>query len=129
MCYASHRATQLGFQGTTLVIDRSPEVVHLAVDLHVDLIEVPTPMANAPHRRDPLAAYVGCEKRPDSVPYVDGSLLQEVEKIFRADRLLPYVRPFDAVACNRWPSWFPQRVFQSPERPRRSVEPSECHAP
>jgi len=32
-------------------------------------------------------------------------------RYFRSDRLLPYVRPLNAVAHDHWPRWFPQREF------------------
>ena len=69
-----------------LVIHRSPEIDHLAVDLHAHLVEVPAPMAEPPHATDPLAADVSCEDRPEPVPphahgfmtYVDAALEQQV---------------------------------------------------
>ena len=52
----------------TLMIDGAPEAVHLAVDLHADLIKVPAPMSNASHAADPLPTDVTCEHRAEHVP-------------------------------------------------------------
>ena len=55
------------------------EVVHLAVDLHVDLIEMPAPVANPAHRIHALPADVACEHRPEPVPPEAHSLLAQVD--------------------------------------------------
>ena len=68
------------------VIDGAPEVVHLAVDLHVNLIEMPSPLTNAAHGTDPLPSYVACEQWTEPVPpepnrlmaKIDASLKQQV---------------------------------------------------
>ena len=52
----------------TLMIYHMSQVVHLAVDLHADLIEVPAPMSNAPHPAHPLPAEVSGEHRTEAVP-------------------------------------------------------------
>jgi len=62
-----------GFRDVTLedlalVVNRSPEVMGLAVDLHVDLVEVPAPVPEALHGVAPLPADVGGEQWPESVP-------------------------------------------------------------
>src|SRR3546814_3637124 len=36
------------------MIDRAPEVMHLAIDLHVHLVEVPAPLPEPTHVRGPL---------------------------------------------------------------------------
>jgi hypothetical protein len=50
------------------VIDGAPEVVSLAVALHEDLVEVPTPMADAAHLRDTLSATVSRKERAKPIP-------------------------------------------------------------
>lgn len=37
------------FENLTFLIDRAPQVMGRAVDFHVDLINVPSPVAVAPH--------------------------------------------------------------------------------
>jgi len=59
------------------MIDCSPEVDHLAIKLHVHLIEVPLPMAKASRAARPLPANVGCEQRPEPVPPVPHRLMAE----------------------------------------------------
>jgi len=52
-----------GFQHLALVIYRPSEVVHLAIDLHLDLVEMPSPVVEGAHVADPLAADLGGERR------------------------------------------------------------------
>jgi hypothetical protein len=70
----------------TLVVDSAPEIVFHAVDLHENLVEMPSPMPEIPHRVDPAAADLGSENRPEPVPpephslmgNVDATLMQQV---------------------------------------------------
>jgi hypothetical protein len=52
-----------GFQHLALMIDGPPEVAHLAIDPHVDLVEMPTPVGVGPHVLDPLSSDLGGEHR------------------------------------------------------------------
>ena len=61
------------------MIDRSPEVVGLAVDLHEHLVEVLAPMTEPAHRARSLTADVGCEERPEPVPPEPHSLVADVD--------------------------------------------------
>jgi hypothetical protein len=68
----------VAFQHLTLVIHCAPQVVRLAVDLYVDLIEVPPPVAESPHAADqPLD--VSSEHRPEPVPPKTNSLVANVD--------------------------------------------------
>ncbi len=51
-----------------LVIDRTPEIDHIAVQIDVHLVEMPTPVSDASHGLNPLASDVGGEHRPEPVP-------------------------------------------------------------
>ena len=62
-----------------LVIYRPPQVTHLAVDLHVHLIEVPPPLPTAAHAARPLPADVGSEHRAEPVPPVADRLMGNVD--------------------------------------------------
>jgi hypothetical protein len=68
----------VAFQHLTLVIYSAPEVVRLAVDLYVDLIEVPPPVAESPHAADQPLADVGGEHRAEPVPPQMNSLVANV---------------------------------------------------
>ena len=67
-------------------LDSPPEVAHLAVDLHVDLVETPMPMGELAHVLDPLSADLAGEHRAEPVspqPHglvtnVDAALEQQV---------------------------------------------------
>lgn len=50
------------------MVDRPPKVMHLAVDLRVDLVEVPPPVTEALHPVNPLAPDVRCKHRTEPVP-------------------------------------------------------------
>src|SRR3954447_23974856 len=63
----------------TFVIDRTPQVAHLAVDLHVHLIEVPTPLTEPTHAAHPLSADVTCKQRTEPVPPVAHGLMADVD--------------------------------------------------
>ncbi len=58
----------IALEDLALLIDRAPQVVQLAVDLHVDFVEVPLPLPKTAHSTHPLALHIGSEQRPKSVP-------------------------------------------------------------
>jgi hypothetical protein len=76
------------------VVNGAPQVNHLAVELHVHLVQVPTPVPKASHSADPLAANVSGEQRPEPVPpvpngfvaNVDAALEQKVFDVAQAER-------------------------------------------
>ena len=61
------------------MIDRAPQVMHLAVDLHIDLIEMPPPVADPAHRIHPLPSNIACKHRPEPVPPEPHSLMTKVD--------------------------------------------------
>ena len=58
----------IGLKHFALVINSTPQVMHLAIELHVNLIEARPPMAKPAHRVHPLAANVAGENRTETVP-------------------------------------------------------------
>jgi len=76
------------------VIDGAPEVDHLAIELHVHLVEVPLPLPEVPHPVHPLTPDVRGEKWPEPVPPmahglvadVDAALEQQVFNVSQAER-------------------------------------------
>ena len=81
------------FQNLTFVIDSAPEVVPLTVDLHEDLVEMPTPVARS-QPLDPAFSYLVCEHRPEPVPPVahcfvadiDTPLVQQILDVSQRER-------------------------------------------
>jgi hypothetical protein len=77
------------------VIDSPPEVMGDAVDLHENLVQVPPPMRKGPHSIHPLAANLGGEHWPKSVPPephglmadLDAALMQEVLDVAERERI------------------------------------------
>src|SRR5271166_1800751 len=61
------------------VIDRPPEIAELAVDLHKDLIQMPTPLGEAAHVRYPPLSDLGGEHRAKPVPPKSDSLMADVD--------------------------------------------------
>jgi hypothetical protein len=61
------------------VIDHSPEVDHLAIQLHVHLVQVPARVTKATHARDMLATYVACEPRAEPVPPRPHRLVADID--------------------------------------------------
>ena len=66
------------FKDFTFVIDGAPQVMHLAVDLHVDLIEMPSPMSHALHPANPLPSDFPCEHRAKAVPPEPDSFMTKI---------------------------------------------------
>ena len=83
-------------ENLAFLIDCTPKVDHLSIQLHVHLIEVPAPVAKAAHARDALPTNVAGEQRPKPVPphphclvaNVDPSLEQQVLDVPEAERVL-----------------------------------------
>ena len=61
------------------MIDRPPEIMHLAVDLHIYLVEVPSPMAKAAHRAHTSSTDVASKHRAKSFPPQAHSLMADVD--------------------------------------------------
>jgi len=57
----------------------APEVNDVAVELHVHLVEVSSPMSEAAHARDALPANVASEHRTGSVPPLPHGLVADVD--------------------------------------------------
>ena len=90
------RLGDIRFQHFPLMIDGPPEVVHLAVDLHVDLVEMPFPVGVLAHPLDPLPADLGGEHWTEPVPPqpdrlmadIDPALVQQVLDVAQGQREL-----------------------------------------
>ena len=84
----------VALENLALLVERTPQVMHLAVDLYVDLVEVPAPLAENLHAAHPLAPHVGGEERAEPVPphphglvaNVDPALEQQVLDVAQAQR-------------------------------------------
>jgi len=63
------------------LVDCAPEVMHLAVDLHIHLVEVPFPLAKALHSVHPLAPDIGCKQRAEPVPPMPHRLVADVDPV------------------------------------------------
>lgn len=69
----------IAFQDFTLVINGSPQVMRLSIDLHEDFINVPTPICIALHAANPLAFDVSREHRAKPVPPQPHRLMVNVD--------------------------------------------------
>jgi len=59
------RFGDVALQDLAFVVYRAPEVVHLPIDPHIDLINVPLPMPEPAHPANPLPPDVGSKHRAD----------------------------------------------------------------
>jgi hypothetical protein len=64
------------------VIDRPPQATRLAVDLHVDLIEMPSQTAEPWHARNSLTAHLSSEQRAEAIPPQPHGLVANVDATF-----------------------------------------------
>lgn len=64
------------------MVDRSPEVVHFAIDLHVDLVEEPPPLGVLAQRGNPLSPDLRGKYRAEPVPPQPHSLMANVDTAF-----------------------------------------------
>ena len=74
----SRRLGDEGFEHLALVIDRSPQVVEVAVYLHLDFVEMPPPLGHLAHVRAALAPDLRGEHRAEPVPPIAHRLMAEV---------------------------------------------------
>ena len=72
----------IAFEHLALVIDRAPQVMHLTVDLHINLVDVPLPVAKAAHPAYPLTSDISREHWPESVPPQTNGLVTQVDASF-----------------------------------------------
>ena len=84
-----------GFQDCAFVIDGPPEGVGDTVDLYENLLQMPPPVGQGPHSRDPFAADLGGEHRAEAVPPephdlavdLDAALMQEILDVAQRQRV------------------------------------------
>jgi hypothetical protein len=67
-----------GLQDLALLIDRTPELNHLAVQLHVHLIKIPLPVPEAKQVAHAPPADLGREHRAEPVPSWPHCLVAEI---------------------------------------------------
>lgn len=60
---------RVALEDLTLTVDRARQVDHLAVQLDVQLVDVPGPMAKASYPAHPLPPDLAGEHRPEAVPH------------------------------------------------------------
>ncbi len=75
------------------MIDGTPQVDHLATQLHVHLIKVPSPLTKAAHAAHTLVPDVGGKERAEPVPPAPHRLMADVDprsnsrsSTFRSDK-------------------------------------------
>ena len=84
-----------GFQDFSFVINGSPKVMGDAIDLHEDLVQMPTPVGQGPHSLHPFAPDLGGKHWAKAVPPephgfmadLDAPLMQEVLDVAQRERV------------------------------------------
>ena len=61
------------------MVDGAPEIAERAVDLHKDLVQVPSPLRITAHVRYPLLSDLGGKHRATPVPPRPDSLMADVD--------------------------------------------------
>jgi hypothetical protein len=61
------------------MVDGAPEIKELAIDLHKDLVQMPTPLRIAAHVRDASLSDLGSEYRPKPVPPKPDCLVADLD--------------------------------------------------
>lgn len=105
----------VAFEDFAFLVYRTPEVVGLAVDLHIDPIEMPTPLAEAAHPADPLSANVCREHRTKAIPPEPDGFMANVDAALKQ-------QIFDVAQRQREPDI---RQHHKADRLRRGVEAPE----
>src|SRR3984957_17923650 len=117
------------FQNLAFVIDSPPEIAELAIDLHKDLIQMPTPLGEAAQMRNPLLSDLCREHRAKPVPPKSDGLMADVDPALGQEVLdvsqrqwVPHVHHYDqtnhfwrAVEISEWAVHGPKL----PQRERR----------
>src|SRR5271155_2325527 len=67
------------FQNLAFMIDSPPEIAELAVDFHEDLIQMPPPLDETAHARNPLLSDLGREHRAKPVPPKSDGLMADFD--------------------------------------------------
>ena len=78
-CFLVPGFRDVTLENLALVIDRSPQIHHLAIELDVYLVEVPAPMAEPTHVGNALPADVTGEHRAEPVPPEAHRLMADVD--------------------------------------------------
>ena len=84
----------IGLEDLAHLIHSTPQVMSLAIDLDVHLVEMPAPLRMPSQPVNPMAADTGSEHRTETVPpkphllmtYVDPTLLQKILVILQRQR-------------------------------------------
>jgi len=69
----------VALQNLALVIHSAPEVVYLAIDLDIDLVQCASALSEAPHPIDPLTTDIGGKQGAEPDPPEQHSLLTDVD--------------------------------------------------
>lgn len=77
----------LAFEHFAHLVDDAQQIMHFAVDLHIHLVEMPFPMAEAFHPAYPLATSVTGEQGAEPVPPVPHGLVADVDPALRQKAL------------------------------------------
>ena len=67
------------FKHLAFLVDRAPQIDHLTIELGVNVIEMPAPLAEASHLANSLAPDVCGEQRPEPVLPHSHRLVAEVD--------------------------------------------------
>jgi hypothetical protein len=87
-CLAITAFRDIALQDFPFVIDRSPKVVGLSVDLHENFVQVPLPVRIRPQLLHPLSPDLGSKHQAESVPPKSNRLMADVDAALMQKHLL-----------------------------------------
>ena len=96
--------------------------MHLAVDLYVDLIEMPPPVPKALHPANPLAPDIGGEQRPEPVPPQPDRFMADVDTALEQAEILIVLVDHDAFKAVP----LAERALAVPETTIAAPSPPSC---
>ena len=81
-CLAIAALGNIGFQHFALVVDGTPQIVCFTIDLHKDLIKMPSPVGIILRSIDPFLTDFTCEQWTEPVPPIADCFMADIDVSF-----------------------------------------------
>ena len=110
------------------MVDRAPQVYHLAVELHDHLVEMPSPVPEPAHVVDPPATNLAGKERTEPIPPQAHGLVAKVVAALEQEILdIPQRQRKSDIQHHHQPDHFRRRV-ETPKRAWRKCSGFAAHA-
>jgi len=81
-CFAITALCDKAFQDFPFMINSSPKIVRLTVDLHDHLVQLPLPVCPQPHSTNPFLTDLSCKQRAKSIPPKSNRFVADIDAAF-----------------------------------------------